>query len=171
MVFGVGGISSSAIAASQVINFMLELILEWRIGIIRVWDSKDNKGLFVFWKNCHSSLLTQFSSLITRYSSFITHHSLLKMPQFSKPHTFGTLFLAFYHLNIYTVWRTHILALGQIFANVHVINKKKAYHFPSFHLQGPLSLYIFATCCSCFHLSSLDWLFGRGFKGASGLVV
>ena len=68
-------------------------------------------------------------SLITPHSIFVTHHLSLKIPQFSKPHTFGTLFLAFHHLNISTVCRTHILALGQIFANVHVINKKKLFTF------------------------------------------
>ena len=55
------------------------------------------KGLFGFKK----------TSLITAHLIFVTYHLLLKIPQFSKPHTFGTLFSVSHHSNISTFCGTH----------------------------------------------------------------
>ena len=46
-------------------------------------------GCLVFWKLL---LITPHSIFFTHHSSLITHHLSLKLPQFPKPHPFGTYF-------------------------------------------------------------------------------
>ena len=52
------------------------------------WDVSMG-GCLVFWK---LSLITPHSIFFTHHSSLITHHLSLKLPQFPKPHPFGTYF-------------------------------------------------------------------------------
>ena len=51
--------------------------------------------------------------LKNHHSSLITSHSSLKIPQFPKPHMFGTLFSASHHSNISTFYGTHAWLLTQ----------------------------------------------------------
>ena len=94
-------------------------------------------------------------SLITFHSIYVTHHSSLKILQIPKPRMFVILFSVSHHSNI-TVCGTHTWALGQIFHNVHVINKKKLITFlVSFSKDLSLSLHLYYPL---FLISSL--LFG-----------
>ena len=52
------------------------------------WDVSMG-GCLVFWK---LSLITPHSIFFTHHLSLITHHLSLKLPQFPKPHPFGTYF-------------------------------------------------------------------------------
>ena len=51
-----------------------------------------------------------FKKTITHHSSLNFLHSSLKIPQFPKPHMFGTLFSASHYSNISTFYGTHYLS-------------------------------------------------------------
>ena len=62
-----------------------------------------------WWKqgNLRGCLVLKKPSLITHHSSLNFHQSSFKIPQFPKPHTFGTLFSGSHHSNISTFCGTH----------------------------------------------------------------
>ena len=107
------------------------------------WDVSMG-GCLVFWK---LSLITPHSIFFTHHLSLITHHLSLKLPQFPKPHPFGTYFQLL-------ITQCFLLFVGPI--PEHLVK-----YFLMFMLFSA-SYFFFFLFLIPFH-----WVFGLGFSSSS----
>ena len=91
---------------------LLVLFFHFPIRADLTSHQRDQKAFFFFFFFINQNIKGQFGfkkkpSLIIPYSIFVTHYLSLKIPQFSKPYMFGTLFSTSHHSNICTFCGTH----------------------------------------------------------------